>query len=86
VAAELERSLAAASLSVRFVVCVARPERVDGATVHRCNVGFGDPHVQIYCAALVDGRLRAAEWRQAVRGRLDRRAAARECAARLRAA
>jgi hypothetical protein len=75
---QLARQLADRSLSAKWVRCVGRP-----GSAYRCNVSFGDPHVQIYCATLVDGRLRAAEWRQAVRGRLDREAAARECARRL---
>jgi hypothetical protein len=83
VASALRRSLVERDLSVRSVVCVRRRERVEDAPVHRCNVSFGDPHVQIYCAALIDGELRAREWRQAVRGVLDRERAARECASRL---
>jgi hypothetical protein len=86
VAAELQRSLVARELSVRWVACVRRPERARGAPVYRCNVEFGDPHVEIYCAAVVDGRLRALPWRRAVRGAQDRAASAHECAARLRAA
>jgi len=86
VAAELRRSLAGRGLSVRWVACVRRPERIGDAPVYRCNVDFGDPHVEMYCATVVDGRLRALPWRRAVRGEQDRAASARECAARLRAA
>jgi hypothetical protein len=75
---KLRDQLTERSLSVKWVRCA--PPR---GSVYRCNVNFGDPHVQVYCAALVDGELRAAEWRQAVRGRQDRAAAARECARRL---
>ncbi|HKP18112.1 MAG TPA: hypothetical protein VJT84_06505 [Gaiellaceae bacterium] len=75
----IERSLrghlAERSLPAKSVHCVP-----SAWPTYRCNVNFGDPHVQIYCAELVDGVLRAAEWRQAVQGRLDRGAAARECA------
>jgi hypothetical protein len=77
VESKLRRHLADRSLSVQWVRCV--PE----APAYRCNVSFGDPHVEIYCATLVDGSLRAAEWRQAEHGRQDRDAAARECARRL---
>jgi hypothetical protein len=79
----LRESLTHRGLSVRSAVCVRRPERIGGSPVYRCNVNFGDPHVEIYCAAIVEGDLRAAEWRQAVRGRQDRDAAARECALRI---
>jgi hypothetical protein len=83
VAESLRESLVARDLAVKSVVCVRRPERISGQPAYRCNVNFGDPHVQIYCAAIVDGELRAVEWKQAVRGALDREAAARECAGRL---
>jgi hypothetical protein len=75
---KLRNHLTERSLSVKWVRCAAARD-----SVYRCNVNFGDPHVQVYCATLVDGELRAAEWRQAVRGRQDRAAAARECARRL---
>lgn len=78
VEAKLSRHLADRTLPAKWVRCV----REAGST-YRCNVSFGDPHVQIYCAELVDGVLRAAEWRQAVHGRQDREAAARDCARRL---
>ena len=80
----LKESLTKRGLSVRAAVCTRRPERIGGAPVYRCNVNFGDPHIEIYCAAIVRGELGFAEWTQAVHGRQDRNAAARECAARLR--
>jgi hypothetical protein len=76
--AQLRRHLAARSLSVEWVRCVRGL-----SSIYRCNVNFGDPHVQIYCAAVVDGKLRAAEWPAAAHGRQDRAASARECARRL---
>lgn len=82
----LERSLTERGLSVRWVACSPAAERVEAVRVHRCNVSFGDPHVQIYCAAIVEGELRRAEWRPAGRGAQDRAASARECAGRLRGA
>jgi hypothetical protein len=83
VAARLKRELTRRYLSVRWVTCVPRSERVAGAPVFRCNVNFGEPHIEIYCAAVVDGTLRSAAWRQSERGRQNREASARECAARL---
>lgn len=79
----LGRHLRARDLPARWVRCVAMPQRVARQVVFRCNVNFGDPHVQIYCAALVRGRLLAAEWVMARQGRQDRQRSARECAARL---
>jgi len=52
--ARLERK----HLMYRWVVCVANGRRYHGRPVVRCNVDFGDPHVQAYCSVLVDGRLR----------------------------
>ena len=44
---------------VRFswVVCVRNGERFHGVAVVRCNVEFGDPHVQAYCSVFRGGRL-----------------------------
>jgi hypothetical protein len=83
VAAGLRDWLHARALSPSWVVCSPSPVRLGGRTVFRCNVNFGDPHVQVYCAVVAGGRLRAAEWRQAVRGRQDRAAFQKECARRL---
>jgi hypothetical protein len=78
VEAKLRHHLTDRKLSVKWVRCVQGP-----SSTYRCNVNFGDPHVQIYCAAVVGGKLRAAEWRDAEYGRQDRAASARECARRL---
>ncbi len=79
VEAKLRRHLADRSLSVKWVRCVPGP---GGA--YRCNVDLGDLHIQIYCAALVGERLRAAEWRPAQHGRQNRAASQRDCVRRLR--
>lgn len=81
----LRRSLVGRDLAVRWVACAPARERIRASAVYRCNVSFGDPHVQVFCAAFVAGELRAAEWVQAARGAQDRAAAARECAERIRA-
>ena len=83
VAAGLRDWLHDRALSTSWVVCSPSPVRLGGRTVFRCNVNFGDPHVEIYCAVVVGGRVRAAEWRQPVRGRQDRVAFQKECARRL---
>ena len=40
-----------------WVVCVRNGERFQGVAVVRCNVEFGDPHVQAYCSVFRGGRL-----------------------------
>ena len=40
-----------------WVVCVRNGERFHGVAVVRCNVEFGDPHVQAYCSVFRGGRL-----------------------------
>jgi hypothetical protein len=76
--AKLRRHLTDQSLSVRWVRCIAGP-----SPTYRCNVDFGDLHIEIYCAAVVEGKLHAAEWRVARHGVQNRAAAARECARRI---
>ncbi len=83
VASGLRGWLHARSLSPTWVVCARSSVRLQGRTVFRCNVDFGDPHVQVYCAVVVGRQVRAAEWRQPVRGRQDRAAFQKECARRL---
>ena len=45
------------SLSVTWVTCVEGPVQTGPNTVYRCNVNFGDPHIEGYCAVLRDGDL-----------------------------
>jgi hypothetical protein len=44
-------------LSPRWVVCVPSGRRYQGASVIRCNVNFGDPHIVAYCSVLRGNRL-----------------------------
>jgi hypothetical protein len=53
----LEARLLAKDLSVRWVVCVDEGYLYRGTPVFRCNVDFGDPHIEAYCAAILDGSL-----------------------------
>jgi hypothetical protein len=73
--------LHARHLTFRWVACVANGRSYRGQPIVRCNVNFGDPHIEIYCAAVVNGTLRSAAWREPVQGRQQREAFARECAA-----
>jgi hypothetical protein len=38
-------------------VCVPSGAHFEGVRVVRCNVDFGDPHIQAYCTVFRGGRL-----------------------------
>jgi hypothetical protein len=44
-----------------WVVCVPSGLRFHGVRVVRCNVDFGDPHIQAYCSVFRGGRLLTSE-------------------------
>jgi hypothetical protein len=44
-------------LRPHWIACVPSGRRFHGAAVIRCNVNFGDPHIQAYCSLLRGGRL-----------------------------
>jgi hypothetical protein len=44
-------------LDFRWVVCLRNGRVYKGTPIVRCNVDFGDPHVEVYCTVLDDGRL-----------------------------
>jgi len=44
-------------LSVKWVTCAASGYDFESDPVFRCNVNFGDPHIEGYCALLRDGDL-----------------------------
>jgi hypothetical protein len=82
-AARLRSELVAHHLPPRWVACVPSRFRVQDLTAYRCNVNFGDPHVEAYCAVVVEGKAVYAEWRQPNQGRQNRLAAERDCLRRL---
>jgi hypothetical protein len=49
--------LRAEHLDYHWVVCVRTPHVFHGVPVVRCNVDFGEPHIQAYCSVLRGGRL-----------------------------
>jgi hypothetical protein len=53
----LTARLTASHLRFHWVACVRTGRAYRGATVVRCNVDFGDPHVEGYCTVLRDGKL-----------------------------
>lgn len=54
---DLIARLRAEHLNYRWVVCVRTPHRFRGVPIVRCNVDFGDPHIQAYCSVLRGSRL-----------------------------
>jgi hypothetical protein len=59
--ADIRRQLASRlhgkMLSPRWIACVPSGRRYQGASVIRCNVNFGDPHIVAYCSVLRGNRL-----------------------------
>jgi hypothetical protein len=51
------RQLDAKLLSYRWVACLRTGRSFQGAAITRCNVNFGDPHIELYCIVLKEGRL-----------------------------
>jgi hypothetical protein len=44
-------------LDYRWVACLHSGRSFEGAAIVRCNVNFGDPHIEAYCIVLHDGKL-----------------------------
>jgi len=44
-------------LSYRWVACLHSGRSFEGVAIVRCNVNFGDPHIEAYCIVLRDGKL-----------------------------
>ena len=53
----LAARLHAKQLDFRWVACIRNGRTYRGAGIVRCNVNFGDPHIEAYCSVLVGGRL-----------------------------
>ena len=49
--------LKAQYLTVHWIACVRNGRIYKGAAIVRCNVNFGDPHIEAYCSLLRNGRL-----------------------------
>jgi hypothetical protein len=45
------------ALYPHWVACVPNGRRFEGAAVIRCNVNYGDPHIEAICGVLRGGRL-----------------------------
>lgn len=44
-------------LRPHWIVCVPSGNHYRGAAIVRCNVNFGDPHIQAYCTVLRGDKL-----------------------------
>ncbi len=53
----LVRRLQSKRLTFRWVACVRNGRRFRGQPIVRCNVDFGDPHIEAYCSVRLGGRL-----------------------------
>ena len=53
----LRLELRSEHLSFRHVVCIKNGRAYQGRPIIRCNVDFGDPHVEAYCSVILAGRL-----------------------------
>ena len=51
------RYLDAKHLDWRWVACLRSGRSFGGAAIVRCNVNFGDPHIEAYCIVLRAGKL-----------------------------
>ena len=49
--------LEAKGLDYRWVACLRNGRSFRGHEIVRCNVNFGDPHIEAYCMVLRDGKL-----------------------------
>jgi hypothetical protein len=62
-------------LTYHWVACLHTGRSFKGAAIVRCNVNFGDPHIEAYCIVLKDGRLYTDHQDRTIPCRRDNRAA-----------
>ena len=43
-------------LAYHWVACLRSGRSFEGAAIVRCNVNFGDPHIEAYCIVLREGK------------------------------
>jgi hypothetical protein len=53
----LRARLTRLGLNYRWVACVPSGRAFGGVRVVRCNVDFGEPHIEAYCSVLRNGQL-----------------------------
>jgi hypothetical protein len=64
--------LQAKRLDYRWVACLRNGRSFRGREIVRCNVNFGDPHVEAYCGVLLRGQLRTNHENRAIPCTRDR--------------
>lgn len=52
----LSLELRSQHLSFQYVACIRNGRTYQGHQIIRCNVNFGDPHVEAYCSVISAGR------------------------------
>jgi hypothetical protein len=68
------RYLDAKYLTYHWVACLRTGTSFKGVAIVRCNVNFGDPHIEAYCIVLKNGRLYSDHQDAAIPCRRDNRA------------
>ncbi len=53
----LRRELSSEHLNFQYVACIRNGRSYHGHPIIRCNVNFGDPHVEAYCSVILAHRL-----------------------------
>jgi hypothetical protein len=61
-------------LTYHWVACLRSGRSFEGAAIVRCNVNFGDPHIEAYCIVLRDGKLYSDHQEPAIPCQRDNRA------------
>jgi hypothetical protein len=61
-------------LAYHWVACLSTGRSFKGAAIVRCNVNFGDPHIEAYCIVLKDGKFYSDHQDPAIPCRRDNRA------------
>jgi hypothetical protein len=64
--------LHAKGIGYRWVACLRNGRSFRGREIVRCNVNFGDPHIEAYCGVLVRGRLQTNHENRAIPCHRDR--------------
>jgi hypothetical protein len=61
-------------LTYHWVACLRSGKSFHGAAIVRCNVNFGDPHIEAYCIVLRDAKLYSDHQEPAIPCQRDNRA------------
>lgn len=67
----LKTQLTRLGLNYHWVVCIPNGRSFRGVRVVRCNVDFGEPHIEAYCSVLRGGHLLTSQTDPAIPCRQD---------------